>query len=182
MAVEWSVIFELTSILVETAIVILLIKTVRDYSEVAKMSRLQIKQRFRPWIGPTTGIEFLREADGKHQFSIAIKNFGEIPATKVLAMSTASSELPSREFLNGGGGNAEKLEKYVLGPLLPNMEKRYWLFVDSGTMEKVKAGSHPLYTLTNFAYEFEGGTSSYGMISQYDPKTNLFVHKDMWVE
>jgi hypothetical protein len=49
-------------------------------------------------------------------------------------------------------------------------------------MQKVKEGSSPLYTLTNFAYEFEGGSSSYGMISQYDPKTNLFVHKDMWVD
>jgi len=38
-------------------IVILLIKTVRDYAEVAKMSRLQTRERFRPWIGPTSGIE-----------------------------------------------------------------------------------------------------------------------------
>ena len=178
--IELSSWLDIASILVETAIVILLVKTVRDYAEVAKMSRLQVKQRFRPWIGPTTGIEFLREADGKHQFSIAIKNFGEIPATKVVAMSTATLELPRKEFLNGDGAGA-KLDKYVLGPLLPNMEKRYWIFVDSATMELVKSGKNPLYTLTNFSYEFEGGTSSYGMISQYDPKTNLFVHKDMWV-
>ena len=182
--IELALLFEIASVAVEPAIVILMIKTVKDYAEVAKMSRLQVKQRFRPWIGPTSGIEFLREADGKHQFSIAIKNFGEIPATKVVAMSTAMSELPSREFLlDGGNGNGKvKLDKFVLGPLLPNMEKKYWMFVDTDTMQKVKSGTFPLYTLTNFLYEFEGGASSYGMISQYDPKTSVFVHKDMWVE
>jgi len=182
MAEELAVWFEIASVAVETVIVILLVKTVKDYAEVAKMSRLQVKQRFRPWIGPTTGIEFLRESDGKHQFSIAIKNFGEIPATKVVAMSTSTAELPTRALLNGGNGHAEKLDKYVLGPLLPNMEKKYWMFVDSALMQKVKEGSSQLYTLTNFSYEFEGGNSSYGMISQYDPKTGLFVHKDMWVD
>jgi hypothetical protein len=182
MAVEdLGLFFEIASVAVETAIVVLLIKTVKDYAEVAKMSRLQVKQRFRPWIGPTTGIEFLRESDGRYQFSIAIKNFGEIPATTVVAMSTSTTELPTRALLNGNG-HAEKLHKYVLGPLLPNMEKKYWMFVDSAAMQKAKDGSSPLYTLTNFSYEFEGGSSSYGMISQYDPKTNLFVHKDMWVE
>ncbi|HKX81847.1 MAG TPA: hypothetical protein VJL54_06290, partial [Nitrososphaera sp.] len=70
----------------------------------------------------------------------------------------------------------------VLGPLLPNMEKKYWVFVDSATMQSVKAGSAPLYTLMNFSYEYEGGVSSYGMISQYDPKSNVFIHKDMWVD
>ena len=179
---ELGVLFEIASVAVETAIVILLVKTVKDYAEVAKMSRLQVKQRFRPWIGPTSGIEFMREADGKHQFSVAIKNFGEIPATKVVAMSTSATELPTKELLSAGNGHGEKLDKYVLGPLLPNMEKKYWMFVDSATMQKVKEGTSPLYTLTNFSYEFEGGTSSYGMISQYDPKTNLFVHKDMWVD
>ncbi|MGI0036824.1 MAG: hypothetical protein ACRD99_00515 [Nitrososphaera sp.] len=179
---DLAVLFEIASVAVETIIVILLIKTVKDYAEVAKMSRLQVKQRFRPWIGPTSGIEFLREADGKHQFTIAIKNFGEIPATKVVAMSTAALELPTKALLDEGDSHGGKLDKYVLGPLLPNMEKKYWMFVDSATMQKVKEGASPLYTLTNFAYEFEGGSSSYGMISQYDPKTNLFVHKDMWVD
>lgn len=180
--IELSSWLDIASILVETAIVILLVKTVRDYAEVAKMSRLQVKQRFRPWVGPTTGIEFLREADGKHQFAIAIKNFGEIPATKVIAMSTATFELPKKEFLNEGSGAGINLDKYVLGPLLPNMEKRYWIFVDSATMNRAKSGANSLYTLTNFSYEYDGGTSSYGMISQYDPKTNVFVHKDMWVD
>ena len=70
--------------IVEAIIVVLLYRTVKDYAEVAKLSRIEVKQRFRPWVGPSTGkVEFVRSADGKEQYSIAIKNFGEIAATKL---------------------------------------------------------------------------------------------------
>ena len=70
--------------IVEAIIVVLLYRTVKNYAEVAKLSRIKVKQRFRPWIGPSTGkIEFVRSTDGKEQYSIAIKNFGEIAATKL---------------------------------------------------------------------------------------------------
>jgi hypothetical protein len=62
------------------------------------------------------------------------------------------------------------------------MEKNYWVFVDAGMMQKAKEGSSQLFTLVDFQYEYEGGSSSYGMISKYDPKTGIFVHKDMWIE
>jgi hypothetical protein len=178
---EYQFWIEVASVIVETIIVVLLIKTVKDYAEVAKASRLQIKQRFRPWIGPTTGIEFLRESDGKNQFAVVIKNFGEIPATNVTASSTYRNELPDRSFANADSKNDAKLDSFVLGPLLPNMEKKYWIFIDSDTMRKAKDGTVQLYTFVNFIYEFEGGISSYGMISQFDPKANVFIHKDMWV-
>jgi len=97
---ELQVWLEMGSLVVETAIAVLLIKTVRDYAEVAKVSKIQVKQRFRPWIGPTTGIEFLRENDGKHQYVVTIKNFGEIPATSVTAFSTLSTTLPTRDIMN----------------------------------------------------------------------------------
>ena len=215
MAIEGDAAFwmETGSLIVETVIVILLIKTVRDYAEVAKMSRLQTKQRFRPWVGPTSGIELLRTVDGKHQFSIAIKNFGEIPATNVVARSAIRNHLPSRQQLlqsislqtNESSSPTEvqkelradsvidkttlersaendRLEKLVLGPLLPNMEKRYWLFIDSSLMNNAKENVTPLFTFVHFSYDFHGGKSGYGMISQYDSKSGLFVHKDMWVD
>ena len=172
---------DVASVSVETVIVVLLMKTVKDYAEVAKASKLQVKQRFRPWVGPTTGIEFLRESDGKHQFTVAIKNFGEIPATNVTASSTSRNELPNRSLANTNGKSDAKLDTFVLGPLLPNMEKRYWIFIDSDVMRRAKDGTMQLFTFVNFFYEFEGGVSSYGMISQYDPKGNVFIHKDMWV-
>jgi hypothetical protein len=83
-------------LIVEAIIVVLLYRTVRDYAEMAKLSRIEVKQRFRPWIGPSTGeIEYVRSADGKEQYSIAIKNFGEIAATNVLAMSNKGNDMPS---------------------------------------------------------------------------------------
>jgi hypothetical protein len=185
---DLPVIFEMGSLIVETIIVILLIKTVRDYAEVAKMSRLQVKQRFRPWIGPTSGIEFLRENEGRHQYVVTIKNFGEIPATSVIASSTTRTTLPTRDLLRlnsdkGSSNNSqEKVDSFMLGPLLPNMEKRYWIFIDSDMIQQIKSGTSQLYTFVNFSYEFEGGKSGYGMISEYNPKTNSFVHKDMWVD
>ena len=185
---DLPLIFEIGSLIVETAIVILLIKTVRDYAEVAKMSRLQVKQRFRPWIGPISGIEFLRENEGRHQYVVTVKNFGEIPATNVIASSTTRTTLPTRDLLrrNSDKGpesdSLENVNSFVLGPLLPNMEKRYWIFIDSELIQKGKNGTSQLYTFVNFSYEYEGGKSSYGMISEYNPKTGIFVHKDMWVD
>ena len=40
----------------EIAVVILLYKTVKDFAELAKVSKLQTEVRFRPWIGPSGGI------------------------------------------------------------------------------------------------------------------------------
>jgi hypothetical protein len=155
---------------------------------VAKLSRVEVKQRFRPWIGPSTGIEFMRSTDGKEQYAIAIKNFGEIAATNVVATSTDGNEMPShRDILissseSESSHNSSKIDKSTLGPLLPNMEKRYWFFLDSAIMQKVKEGNRQLFTTVYFSYEFSGGKAGYGMTSQFDTKTGTFVHKDMWVD
>jgi len=173
---------DLGTFVVETIIVILLVKTVRDYAEVAKLSRLQTEQRFRPWIGPTSAIELLRTVDGKHQYEVAIKNFGEIPATNVLARSYSSKQMLEKKEMLNELNNSNRLDKFVLGPLLPNMEKRYWMFLDSKLIQYAKEAKSELYTFVHFAYEFHGGTSGYGMISQFDPQSNAFVHKEMWVD
>jgi hypothetical protein len=134
----------IATLIVESVIVILLYKTVRDFAEVAKLSRVEVKQRFRPWIGPSTGIiEFMHSIDGKEQYAIAIKNFGEIAATNVVAISTDGNEMPSsRQILISSSSHPSgKIVKFTLEPLLPNMEKRYWIFVDSSLMQKVKEGN-----------------------------------------
>ena len=168
------------ALIVETLIVVLLAKTVKDYAQVAKVSKLQTEQRFRPWIGPTTGIELLRSVDSKHQYAVTIKNFGEIPASNVIATSAIRrNTMPKREDLLAD--TKKDLDKFVLGPLLPNMEKKYWIFVDSKYIQNTKEGAD-LYVFVHFTYEYHGGKSGYGMISQFDPKSSLFVHKDMWVD
>jgi hypothetical protein len=174
----------LATLIVEALIVILLYRTVKDYAEVAKLSRVEVKQRFRPWIGPSTGkVDFVRSIDGKEQYSVAIKNFGEIAATNVVAMSIKGNEMPStRDILIISSDNGNKVDKSTLGPLLPNMEKHYWLFLDSALIQKVRDGNSHLFTTVYFSYEFSGGKAGYGMISQFDTKTGTFIHKDMWVD
>ena len=135
------------TLIVEALIVVLLYRTVKDFAEVAKLSRLEVKQRFRPWIGPSTGkIEFIRSTDGKEQYSIAIKNFGEIAATNVVAMSNKGNEMPSTGDIRimSSDDSSSKFDKFALGPLLPNMEKHYWLFLDSALLQRVKDDKGPV--------------------------------------
>ena len=174
----------LATLIVESLIVILLYKTVKDFAEVAKLSRVEVKQRFRPWIGPSTGIEFMHSIDGKEQYAIAIKNFGEIAATNVVAMSTDGNEMPSSRqiLLSTSSHPSGKIDKFTLGPLLPNMEKRYWIYLDSSLLQKVKEGNGQLFTTVYFSYEFPGGKAGYGMTSRFDANTGSFVHTDMWVD
>ena len=168
----------LATVIVESIIAVLLFQTVKDYAEVGRASRIEAKQRLRPWVGPSSGIEFVRTTNGNHQYSITIKNFGETPATSVLAMSRASSELPNREVSSDNSS-----ERFNLGPLLPHMEKRYWIFIDSKMLETAAKVNQPIYIIIHFLYEFsEGARSGYGMISEMDTESNTFMHKDMWVE
>src|SRR5262245_52864912 len=169
---------ELITVIVESVIAVLLYKTVRDYAEVAKLSRIEAKHRFRPWVGPEGGISFLREEKGKHHFSITIKNFGEIPASSVIGMSASGAEPFTRALVT-----KDRLANFNLGPLLPYMEKRYWIFVDSQLIEDAKKRNGSVNVAIYFLYEFPSGAKSgYGMISELDPKSNSFVHKDMWVD
>jgi hypothetical protein len=163
----------------EIIIVFLLWKTVKDFAELAKVSKLQTEVRFRPWIGPSGNIQHVRDdsENKKKQYAISIKNFGEVPSTAVTAISVCSESLPKRESLK-----SPDAERFNLGPLLPNMEKRYWIFIDSALMDNAEQGTSGLYVVIYFSYEFAGGKSAYGMISQYDRKSGVFIHKDMWLE
>jgi hypothetical protein len=66
--------FEIIAVFLEAGVVLLLWKTVKDFAELAKVSKLQTEVRFRPSLGPSGGFELLREDHGKKQYSIAMKN------------------------------------------------------------------------------------------------------------
>ena len=85
----------------EIAIVFLLWRTVKDFAQLVKVSKLQTEIRFRPWVGPSGNIRHVRDytESNKKQYAIPIKNFGEVPSTAVTAMSTYSDTLPNRELL-----------------------------------------------------------------------------------
>jgi len=162
----------------EVGVVFLLYKTVKDFAELAKVSRLQTEVRFRPWIGPSSNfMKIGHDVDAKQdQYAIALKNFGEVPSSSVLAMSIISPSMPGRETLKTDTSNVTRFD---LGPLLPNMEKKYWIFLDS---EMVSNPKMEIFIALYFSYRYSGASSGYGMISQYDRKNDTFVHKDMWLE
>ena len=160
------------------ALVILLYRTIKQMEATVYLSKVQTEYRFRPWIGPNGRItELSPNYDGKHQFEVKLKNFGEIPAEYVHAYFLQDEKIMSKDNLQ-----LEKMEKFNLGPMLPNMEKHYWFFIDPDVMEKAKQVEKKIFTMIYFEYPVSGGKSGYGMISEFVPKTNGFVHKDMWVE
>ena len=173
--------FEIMAVFLEMAVVVLLWRTVKDFAELAKVSKLQTQVRFRPWVGPSGGFEFLRDDNDKKQYSIAMKNFGEVPASNVIVTSTISETKPDKSSaLDGSIQNGAS--EFHIGPLLPGMEKRYWVFIENERYRKTVEGTSDLFVFIYFTYLYSGGKSGYGMISQLDSKTNNFVHREMWID
>ena len=158
------------------ALVFLLWKAVKQMEATVSLSKIQTNLRFRPWIGPSGKIKLIGTESEKIQFDLTIKNFGEIPATEVTVYCKKS---PSS--MNRTDFDSESFEKFDLGPVLPNMEKHYWIFVDKPKIESIKNGSEELYTFLYMEYPAGDKKSGYGMISQYSAEKETFVHKDMWV-
>ena len=175
--------FEIIAVFLEAGIVLLLWKTVKDFAELAKVSKLQTEVRFRPWVGPNGGFELLSEDGDKKQYSITLKNFGEVPASNVIVTSTITDSMPDKlSFLNKYNDKNDSKNQFQLGPLLPGMEKRYWLFIENEKYRSSIEGASNIFIFIYFSYLFSGGKSGYGMISQLDKKTNNFVHKEMWID
>jgi hypothetical protein len=173
--------FEILAVFLEVGIVILLWKTVKDFAELAKVSKLQTEVRFRPWVGPSGGYELLTEDKDKKHYSIALKNFGEVPASNVIVTSTISDTKPDKsELLESSKSNGDN--EFHIGPLLPGMEKRYWVFIENERYRKTIEGASNLFIFIYFSYVYSGGKSGYGMISQLDNKTSNFVHREMWID
>jgi hypothetical protein len=173
--------FEILAVFLEVGIVILLWKTVKDFAELAKVSKLQTEVRFRPWVGPSGGFELLREDKDKKQYSISLKNFGEVPASNVIVTSSISDRKPDKSTVMDGSKTNHSSE-FHLGPLLPGMEKRYWIFIDNERHKKTIEGNSDIFIFIYFSYVFSSGKSGYGMISQLDNKTHNFVHREMWID
>lgn len=173
--------FEIIAVFLEMAVVVLLYKTVKDFAELAKVSKLQTQVRFRPWIGPSGGFEFLRDDNDKKQYSIAMKNFGEVPATNVIVTSAISDAKPEKSSALETS-KQDGATEFHIGPLLPGMEKRYWIFIENERYKKTMEGTSKLFVFIYFTYLYSGGKSVYGMISELDRKTNNFVHREMWID
>lgn len=159
------------------ALVILFWKTIKQLEETVKLSKIEANYRFRPWVGPSSSIEFLSNKNGLEQFTITIRTYGELPAGTVIAKYFMKNALPTRDMLK-----SNETTSFNLGPLLPNMEKHYWFFIDSNLIQKTKADNVKIFVMLYFQYEHLGGNSGYGLISRYDAPSKSFVHVDMWID
>ena len=50
--------FEIMGVFLDIGVILLLWKTVKDFAELAKVSKLQTEVRFRPWVGPAEGLNY----------------------------------------------------------------------------------------------------------------------------
>lgn len=154
-----------------------LFKTFKHLEAVTKMSTIETEYRLRPWVGPSSGINRMDNSiNGNIQFSITVKNFGDLPASGVNAKSIVSIKPLSRESLK------DPLSEFNLGPLLPNMEKKYWFFVEPSMWEKISNGNDTLYVGIYFEYPSISGSNGYGMISEFNRNDQNFIHKEMWID
>ncbi len=159
------------------ALVILLWRTIKQFEATVEVSRVQTEYRFRPWIGPVNGINKMDHSiNEKCQFDIAVKNYGELPASGVTAKFKMATKMLSRE-----DAKSSDLELFDLGPMLPNMEKHYWFFIEPELWKKALEGQEKIFTLLYFEYEAGGSKTGYGMISEYIYSSQNFVHRDMWI-
>jgi hypothetical protein len=110
-----------------------------------------------------------------------LKNFGEVPASNVIVTSTISGTKPDKRAVMYDSKSVGAHE-FHLGPLLPGMEKRYWVFIDSEKYRTAAEGTSDIFIFIYFSYVYSGGKSGYGMISQLDNKTSNFIHREMWID
>jgi hypothetical protein len=156
---------------------IALIRTFRHLEANTRMSKIETEYRLRPWIGPINSIKSLLTNGETNQYDCTIKNYGELPAQYVKAYCKIDTKIMTRDVFKSNPGKT-----FNLGPLLPSMEKHYWVFIDSGLIKKAKEGSEKIFSALYFEYPVAGGKSGYGMISEYVPQTDGFIHKQMWID
>ncbi len=155
-----------------------LIRTFKHMAAVTKMTTLETEFRLRPWIGPTGPINKMEHSiNEKCQFDIAVKNYGEVPASGVIAKFKMATKMPNRK-----DAESSDLESFDLGPVFPNMEKHYWFFIEPELWKKALEGHEKLFTIIYFEYNTGAAKSGYGMISEYVPSSQNFVHRDMWID
>ena len=160
------------------ALVIMLYKAFKQMQSTVKLAQIQTEYQFRPWIGTSQRFQRIDPSiNDQIQFEVIVKNFGELPASAVTVKFVSDNKMISRSTVI-----SESASKFALGPMLPNMEKRYWFFIDQDRWDKIIAGQEPLFTGVYFEYQVNSQSNGYGIISEYIPASKNFVHTDMWID
>ena len=160
------------------ALVFMLYKAFKQMKSSVKLAQIQTEYQFRPWIGTLQRFEKIEPSiNDQIQFEVIVKNFGELPASAVTAKFVSDNKIINRQTVM-----SESASKFLLGPMLPNMEKRYWFFIDQDRWKKVLDGTESLFTGVYFEYKANFQPNGYGIISEYIPTSKNFVHSDMWID
>ena len=155
---------------------VLLYRTFRHMEAATRATELQTEHKFRPWIGPTGIIKELDAGVDKKRFEIMIRNYGEYASADVAVTNLVKSEIITKDDLKHLDG------KLSLGPLLPSMEKKFWFDIDNQLFKNAKETNSKIFVGIIIEYPLTFGKSEYGMISEIDPQTLNFVHKEMWTQ
>jgi len=160
------------------ALVLMLYKAIKQMESTVKLTQIQTEYQLRPWIGPSGRFQKIEPSiNDMIQFEIVIKNFGELPASNVQAKYVSGNSLLDRQTLISKPEN-----QFSLGPMLPNMEKRYWFFIDKERWYRVTKGEESLFIGVYFEYQANSHENGYGIISEYNQSSQNFAHKDMWID
>jgi hypothetical protein len=108
--------------------------------------------------------------------------FREVPASNVMVTCSITDSMPDKFSFINHNSKTDSNNEFQLGPLLPGMEKKYWVFIENERYRKAMEGKSNIFTFIYFLYLFSGGKSGYDMISQLDNKIDNFVHKEMWID
>jgi len=160
------------------ALVVMLYKAFKQMKSSVTLAQIQTEYQFRPWIGTSQRFERIEPSiNDQIQFEVIVKNFGELPASTVNAKFISDSKIIDRQDVI-----SKPKSEFVLGPMLPNMEKRYWFFIDQDRWKKILDGQELLFTGVYFEYQVNSQPNGYGIISEYVPASKNFVHSDMWID
>jgi len=160
------------------ALVFMLYKAFTQMKTSVKLAQIQTEYQFRPWIGTSERFQRIEPSiNDQIQFEVIVKNFGELPASAVNVKFVSDNKIINRQTVI-----SESASKFALGPMLPNMEKRYWFFIDKEQWNKILAGQESLFTGIYFEYQVNSQSNGYGIISEYVPASKSFVHTDMWID
>jgi len=160
------------------ALVVMLYKAFKQMKSSVKLAQVQMEYQFRPWIGTSQRFERIEPSiNDQIQFEVIVKNFGELPASAVTAKFVSDNKMIDRQTVI-----SESASKFELGPMLPNMEKSYWFFIDRDRWKKILDGQESLFTGIYFEYQVNSKSNGYGIISEYVSASKNFVHSDMWID
>lgn len=154
---------------------ILIYRTFKHLNASTRAAEIQTEYKFRPWIGHTGVIKEISSDSNKKQFEIMIKNYGDLPATEVIVSSLVKDHKITKDEIK-----THAINHISLGPILPNMEKRYWLDVKNSIIETAKNENGQIFTAILLEYPLSFGKSEYGLISEINTSSFAFTHIDMW--